>query len=128
MKNPFDPLRNAIENNPILEDVSRRSLITLVDAAGGDVAKARENIENWFNSSMDRVSSWYKRRAQLTLLFIGLFVAIAVNVDTLTVAKRLSTDDGLRDSLVAAASEYAKANAEDSATADPETFTALGFS
>ena len=54
---------------------------------------------------MDRVSSWYKRRAQLTILVIGLFVAITVNVDTITVAKRLSTDDGLRDSLVAAATE-----------------------
>lgn len=118
-QNLLTPLRQAIERNPILEDVTRRSLITLLDAAGGDVAKARENIENWFNSSMDRVSGWYKRRAQLTILVVGLFVAIAVNVDTIAVAKRLSTDDGLRDSLVAAADAYAKANASPSATPEP---------
>lgn len=117
--NPLTPLREAITNNPLLPEVSRRSLITLVDAAGGDVAKARENIENWFNSSMDRVSSWYKRRAQLTILVIGVFVAIAVNVDTITVAKRLSTDKALRESLVGAADAYAKAYASPSPTPTP---------
>lgn len=115
-ENALTPLRNAIEDNPLLADVSRRSLITLLDAAGGDVAKARENIENWYNSSMDRVSSWYKRRVQLTLLVLGVFVAIAVNVDTITIAKRLSTDKALRESLVNAADAYAKANASPTAT------------
>lgn len=116
---PVSNLRRAIESNPLLEDVSRRSLITLVDAAGNDIAKARENIEGWYNSSMDRVSSWYKRRVQLTIFVIGVFVAIAVNVDTITVAKRLSTDKSLRESLVNAADAYAKANASPTASPSP---------
>jgi hypothetical protein len=117
--NPVIRLRDAICNSPLLTEISRRSLVTCLDAAGSDVGKARENIENWFNSSMDRVSSWYKRRAQLTILVVGLFVAITVNVDTITVAKRLSTDKGLRESLVAAADAYAKANAPENAVASP---------
>ena len=119
-QNPLTSLRNSIEGNPLLQPVSRRALIMLLDAAGGDVAKARENIENWYNSSMDRVSSWYKRRAQLTIFIVGIFVAIAVNVDTITVAKRLSTDDGLRESLVAASDAYAKANASPSPAPTPD--------
>ena len=83
------------------------------------MVKVRENIENWFDSSMDRVSGWYKRRAQLTILVVGFFVAITVNVDTITVAKRLSTDKALRESLVAAADAYSKANAQPSATPIP---------
>jgi hypothetical protein len=117
--NPLTPLRNAISVNPLLTEVTKRSLITLLDAAGNDVAKARENIENWYNSSMDRVSGWYKRRAQLTILVIGIFVAIAVNVDTITIAKRLSTDRALRDTLVNAADVYAKANASPSPSPTP---------
>ena len=124
-ENPLTTLRNAIEGNQLLQPVSRRALIMLLDAAGGDVAKARENIENWYNSSMDRVSSWYKRRAQLTIFFVGVFVAIAVNVDTITVAKRLSTDDGLRDSLVAASDAYAKANASPSPAPTPDSNASL---
>ena len=117
--NPVLRLRDTICSSPLLTEVSRRSLVTCLDAAGKDVVKARENIENWYNSSMDRVSSWYKRRAQLTILVIGFFVAITVNVDTITVAKRLSTDKALRESLVAAADAYAKANASPSATPTP---------
>jgi hypothetical protein len=117
--NALTPLRTAIADNKLLPAVTRRSLITLLDAAGNDVAKARENIENWYNSSMDRVSGWYKRRAQVTIFIIGVFVAIAVNVDTITIAKRLSTDKALRESLVSAADAYAKANAETTATPTP---------
>jgi len=115
-ENALTPLRDAITSSPLLPAVSQRALIMLLDAAGNDVAKARENIENWYNSSMDRVSSWYKRRAQLTILILGLFVAIAVNVDTITIAKRLSTDKAMRESLVAASDAYAKANATSATT------------
>lgn len=122
--NPLTPLRQAIATSPLLAPVDplmpdvRQGLIALVDAAGDDVAKARENIENWFNNSMDRVSSWYKRRTQVVILILGLVVAVATNADSITIAKKLSTDKSLRESLVAAAQEYAKANAqtEDSGT------------
>ena len=117
--NPVMRLREAICNSPLLPEISRRSLVTCLDAAGNDVVKVRENIENWFDSSMDRVSGWYKRRAQLTILVVGSFVAITVNVDTITVAKRLSTDKAVRESLVAAADAYSKANAQPSATPTP---------
>lgn len=121
--NPLQPLRNAPNNHPLIPADARQSLITLIDAAGNDAAKARENIENWFNSSMDRVSGSYKRRSQKILLVLGLFVAIGVNADSVLIAKRLSADRALRDSLVAAAEEYAKVNAAPSASpsASPAT-------
>jgi hypothetical protein len=117
---PVMRLREAICNSPLLPEISRRSLVTCLDAAGNDVVKVRENIENWFDSSMDRVSGWYKRRAQLTILVVGSFVAITVNVDTITVAKRLSTDKALRESLVNAADVYAKASAQPSESPESE--------
>ena len=93
----------------------RRALIPLIDAAGNDMSKVRENIETWFNTSMERVSGWYKRRTQIVLLILGLFVAVTMNVDTITAVKRLSTDKALRESLVAAADAYSKANASPAA-------------
>ena len=42
----------------------RRVLLTALDTSCGDLDLARKSIEDWFNSSMDRVSGWYKRSTQ----------------------------------------------------------------
>ncbi len=39
----------------------QRALLTAIDSAQGDFDHARANIEAWYDSSMDRVSGWYKR-------------------------------------------------------------------
>src|SRR2546423_868176 len=70
-------------------DRARHAVLTLINAAGGDAQKARENIEFWFNTSMDRVSGWYKRRAQRALFVIGLIVAIGLNIDTVRILREL---------------------------------------
>jgi hypothetical protein len=104
--NPLKPLRDAIGN--INNAEVKRALITLVDAAGNDVSKARENIEAWYNSAMERVSGWYKRRAQLIILALGFLVVVAINADTIAITTSLSRDKAVRDSLVAEAQEFAK--------------------
>jgi hypothetical protein len=40
----------------------QRALLTAIDRAEGDLGKAHANVEAWYNSAMDRVSGWYKRR------------------------------------------------------------------
>jgi hypothetical protein len=79
--------------------------------AGDDVALLQQHIETWFNSSMDRVSGWYKRRSQWIVLVLGLAAAIAVNADCIEMAKRLSTDTNLRQSVERMAETAANANA-----------------
>lgn len=103
---PLAPLREAVGNlkNPKVE----QALMTLLDAAGDDATRARENIEAWFNSSMDRVSGWYKRRTQVIILVLGLLVAVGLNADSITISNALSHDKALRDTLVTSAQEYAK--------------------
>ena len=104
--NPLTPLRNAV--GAAAAGPARTALLALLDAAGDDAAKARENIENWYNSAMDRVAGMYKRRAQWSILLLGLGVAIALNADTVYIVRALSNDATLRSSLVAAAQEYAR--------------------
>jgi hypothetical protein len=114
---PLQALRDAISGSA--NEQVKRSLLPLVDAAGDDVQKARENIEAWYDSAMDRVSGWYKRRAQWIILGLGLGVAMVVNADTLTIANSLSHDASMRDSLVAAAQEYARPNTSSTLPATP---------
>ncbi|MEA2571622.1 MAG: hypothetical protein QOI24_3623 [Acidobacteriota bacterium] len=83
-------------------------LVTAIDAAGGDASKVRANIEGWFNSSMDRVSGWYKRRSHKILVGIGLLLAIAFNIDTIAIVQSLWMNKGMRDAAVSAAGAFAK--------------------
>ncbi len=101
---PLKSLRDAI--GTLSNTEVRQALMTLVDAAGNDVAKARENIEAWYNSSMERVTGWYKRRAQFIILFLGFGVVVALNADTIAISTSLSRDKAVRDSLVATAQDY----------------------
>jgi len=59
----------------------------------------RSNIETWFNDSMDRLSGWYKRKAQLTAFIIGFLIAIFLNVDTINIANQLWREPVLRQAI-----------------------------
>jgi hypothetical protein len=72
--------------------------------ADGKADVLQRELEDWFNSAMDRVSGWYKRRTQTILLALGFVVAVAVNADAIGIAHRLWTDTNFRESLVAMAS------------------------
>lgn len=119
--NPLYELRNAIDTADVLKgnDRVKKTLTSMVDAAGNDVSKARENIEAWFNSGMDRVSGWYKRRAQVVIFILGIAVAIALNADSIVIVRALSTNKPLRESMVYAAEEYLKNNASPSPLPSP---------
>jgi hypothetical protein len=116
--NQLVQLRTALNKANIPSQV-QQALVTLIDAAGDDVARTRANIEEWFNSSMDRVSGWYKRRSQVILLVLGFLIAVAVNADSILIVRKLASDRALRESVVAAAEAYARANATSSPSPSP---------
>jgi hypothetical protein len=70
--------------------------------------KAVANIAAWYDSGMDRISGAYKRATQKVLFFIGLFVAVALNVNPLTIADYLYHDDSARAAVVARAEAAAR--------------------
>jgi hypothetical protein len=83
-------------------------VLSAIDDAQDDIAAVRKNLESWFDSTMDRVSGWYRRRTQLILFFIGIGAAIALNVDSITIASRLTTDKALRAAIVETAQTTAQ--------------------
>lgn len=89
----------------------KRALLPLIDAAGNDALRARQNIEDWFNGSMDRVSGWYKRRTQIIIGSVALLVALLMNVDTVSIARYLSTSQTARSVIVARLNESTKVEA-----------------
>jgi hypothetical protein len=63
------------------------------------LAKARGNVEKWFDDSMDRVSGVYKRYSQNLALVIGLIVALVLNVDSISLTLYLWQDPSVREAL-----------------------------
>jgi hypothetical protein len=94
-----DTLRRNAGN--IQSPVVRRVLLTALDSAQGDLDNVRLTLQAWYDSSMDRVSGWYKRSTQWIIFGIGLFVAVAMNVDTIEITKFLYTNKAARSALVA---------------------------
>jgi hypothetical protein len=94
-------------SDPLI-DQARHAVVLMVTAASGDARKGRENIEFWFNSGMDRVSGWYKRRSQRALFVAGLIVALAMNVDTIRILRELTSNKAKREAVVGIATNYAK--------------------
>jgi hypothetical protein len=114
----------GLHNPPI-----QRALLSAIDTAQGDLGRAQANVEAWFNSAMDRVSGWYKRRTQTIIFAVGIVLTVAVNADTLTVAQSLMQDDALRKAVVAEAEAVARD--KDRPPADVQAryhdLTAIGF-
>lgn len=103
-------LRTAIEANKTLPPPVTQALRTLINDAGDDIEKVKTNIQQWFDGSMDRVSGWYKRRAQFVLLIIGAIVSVVINVDTMSIIDTLSNDSAVRTAVVNAADAYVRKN------------------
>jgi hypothetical protein len=89
-----------IESAPV-----RDVLLMLFHQAGNKVPEFRQAGERWFDSSMDRVSGWYRRKTQWWLLLWALVVALAVNADSLQIADRLWKDEAVRDAVIARAEQ-----------------------
>jgi len=82
----------------------QRVLQWALDRSGNDLDAARQHLSRWFDGTMERASGWYKRRTQAVLFSLGLFAAVALNIDALHVMNRLLADRALREAVVQQAS------------------------
>lgn len=68
----------------------------------------QQQIENWYNNYMDRVTGWYKRKIRKNIFFAAALVTIAFNLNFITLSKTLYADSKLRSTLVVMADSLAK--------------------
>ncbi len=90
----------------------RESLLSLFLMAGKDVAKFKDAVEGWFNSSMDRVSGWYKRFTQKWMIVIAFVLAAVLNVDTIHIVRDLSVSPNLAKAVASQAETYVRNGAK----------------
>ena len=70
------------------------------------LAKARQNVEKWFDDSMDRVSGVFKRYSQWMALIIGLILAALLNVDSIDLTLYLWREPAVREALARNAADF----------------------
>ena len=108
-------IQSAVEHLP--EGHTKETLLVLIAKTrretarlGGKIATAeehlehfQENVEAWYTDAMDRIGGWYKRWTQRILLIVAAVLVVAINADTIMLAKRFARDDALRASVVTVA-------------------------
>ena len=78
-------LIDRVGDDPVLGPALR----ALGNAGAETVADLRREIADWFDEGMNRVSGWYRRKAQGYIFVIGAVVAISANASTVHVVRDL---------------------------------------
>lgn len=106
----FDDLakiKAAIEKLPANSPV-RVALLDLCARAGTDLEAFRRLLDEWFDGFEKQVMAWYRQKTQFVLMAMSVAVAAAMNVDTVAIARQLSTDPKVREAAVAVALKQAQ--------------------
>jgi hypothetical protein len=101
---PIDKKEEGTQINP----ETLRYLQSLWVDSQGDLVRFDALLQQWFTDTMARTEGWYKRQVQNQLFWLGLIVAVLFNVNTIQIARNLSTDKELRAQIVAQAETYVK--------------------
>ncbi|MBD2294012.1 hypothetical protein H6G06_11045 [Anabaena sphaerica FACHB-251] len=99
--------KTIIELIDSLPPVMKKNIATLAKRAQYRAKSTEEGIkilqreiEDSFDSSMQRAGGVYKRNAKGVAILIGIALAFAANADTFHIINRLSTDTVLREAVV----------------------------
>jgi hypothetical protein len=118
VKELIDILPDSVVTN--IETMAKRAQMRAKSTEEG-ITLLRKEIENSFDSSMERASGVYKRNAKGVAILIGITLAITANADTFHIINRLSKDSLLREIIINKAVQVVPqgANSSDINTIDP---------
>lgn len=107
-------LLDVVKKNPDLLEAEGKpkavgEVLELLSRGARDIDEQRRRLETWYDDGMERVSGWYRRRVQLFMWIWAVAVVLAVNADSLQIARSLWRDDTIRAAVVARAEETAAA-------------------
>ncbi|MEH1821809.1 MAG: hypothetical protein V7L31_22470 [Nostoc sp.] len=101
-----EDLSDDVPDNLInsLAAIAQRSRIKIGDLTE-EINQFKNEVETWFDRSMDRASGVYKRNAKGVAILIGISIAILTNTDTFHLVSRLSQDSVIRSTIAQSATQ-----------------------
>ena len=101
----FEQVQRTIDTLP--DGDLKKTLTLFVHDAAGNLDAFRGNVEQWFDDAMDRVNGIYARLSRYFLLFVGLTMAVVLNINSCDIATALWRSPALTQSIVAQATQLA---------------------
>lgn len=98
----LQPLAESLDKFKDLEASLRQAEISATAA----LLRAQENVERYYDQAMDRVSGWYKRRAQVIIVVLAVTVTALLNADSIAITRYLATNAATRELVAAIAEDY----------------------
>jgi hypothetical protein len=128
----IDSLKEGINN--IENQALKERLLSLVNSASvaednfeHELVAFRDNVQRWFDSSMERATGWYKRKSLVLGFIIGLLVAILFNADTISISQSLWQDSALREAATEAAEDLLEGDEQTKSKDAQELLGELGL-
>lgn len=84
----FEMLEAIVSSNKLGVQLTGALRAILFDAQA-DLRKVYLGIERWYDSVMDRATGWFKRHSLMILGISAFAIAVAFNINTITIAKTL---------------------------------------
>jgi hypothetical protein len=89
-----------------------QKILSILWESTGKIPEFHVALERMFNDTMDRVSGWYKRRADRVVFTLGIILTLLLNIDTIGIARTLWREPAVRAALVAEAEAYSAEQAK----------------
>ncbi|MBN2043466.1 MAG: hypothetical protein JW757_00485 [Anaerolineales bacterium] len=113
VQHSFADFKRYLRDNTEIPEKLKQPILTIMSEAaakaGEQVDKmvlARMEIENWYDSVMDRAEGYYKRMIWWYGLFCAIFLAVICNIDTIAISRALWENQELRVTVASAATEF----------------------
>src|SRR3954454_22163728 len=115
----IDDIITALKNTTLLSTEMQRALLgyayeardtyaALSTKTISEIEYFRAKVENWFDTSMDRLTGTFKRRySRPFTLLVAIITAVALNADSISIVKYLYSNPEARAKIVAQAYQAA---------------------
>lgn len=103
---PRNDMQQITQGADMLPDGPLKTLILNLITSANNLDQLYKALEQWFDSSMDRVTGWYKRKIQIIALAVAAILSIALNADSLDIINTLYYNSNIRAIVMNSVNNY----------------------
>lgn len=96
----IESVKEKIEASDLLPSEFKRTLLQSISESKGELERFKNDLGNWFDQAMLRISGIYKKHTQKALLLISFVVVFIFNVDSIALSKYFHDNPAQRKAMV----------------------------